>query len=278
MAENSKIEWTNHTFNPWIGCTKVSPGCANCYAETLMDKRLKQVNWGKGNPRKLTGKSTWDKVLAWNKAEGRQKVFVASLADWLDDEVEIEWLAWLLDHVRKCQNLDFLMLTKRPYLWESRIRQAMEYWRERSEMNDEIEPTHRMLAMWLAGHAPKNIWLGTSAEDQTRWDERMPILMSIPAGVRFVSAEPLLGPIEMGKHRPDWIIVGGESGPGARPMSDKWVRSLEKQSRQHGSETAFFFKQWGGVNKKEMGRELDGATYSEFPLNSPVLASEERGS
>ncbi len=235
MAENSNIEWTDHTFNPWIGCTKVSPGCANCYAETL-NNRMKWAEWGKGGKRKRTSVANWRKPHQWNaSANGlRPRVFCASLADWLDDEVPEEWRLDLLQLIEDTPNLDWLLLTKRI--------ERLQGWGE-------------ML--------PRNVWLGTSAEDQLRWDERVPILMSIPATVHFVSAEPLIGPIHMNEARPEWLIVGGESGPKSRPMEGEWVKHLHDQCDPR---TAFFFKQWGGVNKKAAGRELDGRKHDEFPV------------
>lgn len=259
--ENSKIEWTHHTFNPWIGCTKVSPGCLHCYAETLMDTRYGRVKWGKGQPRARTGKDNWRKPRQWNRAaegaEERPRVFCASLADWLDHEVPIEWLVDLLDLIRQTPNLDWLLLTKRPELWKPRLTTA------------HAASGLGMIDAWLDGVPPANVWIGTSAEDQTRWDERMPILMNIPARVRFVSAEPLVGPIYMGELRPDWLIVGGESGPGARPMKRDWVDVLCDQCDDR---TAFHFKQWGGVDKKATGRLLNGRTWDELPsVNDQVL-------
>lgn len=256
--ENSKIEWTHHTFNPWIGCAKVSPGCLNCYAETLMDTRYGRVKWGKGQPRARTGQDNWRKPRQWNKAaEGadeRPRVFCASLADWLDDEVPIRWLAELLEMVHATPRLDWLLLTKRPENWRRRLEQASECFGPGNIVQD-----------WLRGDAPDNVWIGTSAEDQPRWDERIPLLMNIPARVRFVSAEPLLGRIHMGEMRPDWLIVGGESGPGARPMEREWAEHL---CQQCDGNTAFHFKQWGGIDKKKAGRILNGRTYDELPTRA----------
>lgn len=241
MAENSKIEWTDHTFNPWIGCTKVSPGCANCYAES-QDKFRSWTpeGWGKGKPRKRTSEANWRKPIAWNKVSAnnaktggrRLRVFCASLADWLDPEVPSSWRKDLIDVIEDTSNLDWLLLTKRPHLLYADF--------------DELPP---------------NVWLGTSAEDQARWDERVPQLLRAPAAVRFVSAEPLLGPIDMGTARPEWLIVGGESGPKARPMDPMWAYRLRKQC---GDRTSFFMKQMGGVRKPfpEIPRSL---MVREFP-------------
>lgn len=246
--ENSNIEWTDHTFNGWIGCTKVSPGCANCYAESMMDNRLKKVSWGKGNPRVRTSEANWNRVRAWDKhcelSFQRKKVFCASLSDVFDQEVPEKWRDDLFDLVYKCKNLDWLILTKRPM-------DAMDYLCGTSGMG--MSNLHE-------GGPWDHVRIGTSAEDQTRWDERVPIVCEFPKN--FVSAEPLLGPIHMGYHRPDWLIVGGESGPNSRPMNPEWVRHLKDQCDDR---TAFFFKQWGGVNKKENGRTLDGEIYNELP-------------
>jgi protein gp37 len=278
MAENTKIEWCDHTFNPWIGCTKVSPGCQHCYAEQLMDKRLGKVNWGPGNPRQRTSESNWKQVERWNlDAEMEEeryvealedpsavvagmpyhpKVFVASLADWLDPEVPIDWLADLLTLISRCPHLDFLMLTKRPHLWRERIEGLY-----RDQM---AHGGHHELAGWLLhwinGNPPGNVWIGTSVENQDWADKRIPELLQIPARIRFLSCEPLLGPVDLsafmgvaptitggecytfnaGIH---WVICGGESGPSARPMHPDWARSLRDQCQ--AASVPFFFKQWG---------------------------------
>lgn len=280
--ENSKIEWTHHTFNPWIGCTKVSPGCLNCYAETLMDKRHGRVKWGKGQPRSRTGPDNWRKPRQWNKAADgaaeRPRVFCASLADWLDDEVPIEWLADLLTLIRDTPHLDWLLLTKRPENWRGRLKEV----RSHSLKSSNFE-LHGFIHNWLDRFdllPPPNVWVGTSVEDQQRADERIPELLKIPARVRFLSCEPLLGAVEFSNvtKRSDWrqvigkpalegihwVIAGGESGPGARPMAPEWARSLRDQCVAAG--VAFHFKQWGGVNKKAAGRELDGRTWDELPV------------
>lgn len=284
--ENSKIEWTHHTFNPWIGCTKVSPGCLHCYAETLMDTRYGRVKWGKGQPRSRTAAANWRKPKQWNKAaEGaaeRPRVFCASLADWLDDEVPIEWLADLLNLIRHTPNLDWLLLTKRPENWKTRMEAVLESMKPQPSptpraVSDEESDALNWVAAWMRNDGvdpiPENVWIGTSAEDQTRWDERMPLLMDIPARVRFVSAEPLVGRIRMGGLRPDWLIVGGESGPGSRPMEREWVETLCDQCDER---TAFHFKQWGGVDKKATGRVLNGLTWDELPSSGNAIGEARR--
>jgi len=271
--KDSKISWTDHTFNPWIGCTKVSPGCANCYAETLMDTRYGRVKWGKGQARSRTSHANWKEPLKWNHhapmlASGaRPRVFCASLSDWLDDEVPIAWLADLLALVRSTSNLDWLLLSKRPQNWAKRIEAAQDYHFDFGDLN---------VAGWLSdwrkhGLAPANVWLGTTVEDQQRADERIPELIDIPARVRFLSCEPLLGPVEIEEHLDDlcdggyvlgsapihWVICGGESGPGARPMHPAWARSLRDQCAAAG--VPFHFKQWGEWEPGEIAS--NGATH-----------------
>lgn len=277
--ENSKIEWCDHTFNPWEGCTKVSPGCAHCYAETRNARWNggKAPNWGPGAPRRRTSEANWRKPLAWNReaeraflsaahstAPGkrivspRPRVFCASLADWLDDEVPIEWLAELLDLIRQTPALDWLLLTKRPENWHKRLLAAwcfsdlvvMECDRL---LNSSIRETRAWIDQWLGYRKePSNIWIGTTVEDQKRADERIPELLKIPARVRFLSCEPLLSDLNLRRwlvqdHHPEpnihWVIAGGESGLGARPMHPDWARSLRDQCAAAG--VPFLFKQWG---------------------------------
>lgn len=312
MAENSKIEWTDHTFNPWIGCTKVSPGCAHCYAERDFDHRKGRVKWGAGNARARTSADNWKLPPRWNRyaplflqcGQGcrfqgnqgaldgfcpkcghpeanytRPRVFCSSLADWLDDEVPIEWFHDLIDVVFSTPNLDWQLLTKRPQNWRRRI--------------DAVACRGSLLAQqWIDGHAPANVWLGTSVEDQTRANERVPELLKVPARVRFLSCEPLLGLVDLTRIDAtsdtdpgysalelkdgdegdltatiDWVIVGGESGPLARAMHPVWVRSLRDQCEQAG--VAFFFKQWGEwlPQHQEMNRTTNApaAAFQIFP-------------
>jgi protein gp37 len=223
VMENSKIEWTDHTFNPWIGCTRVSPGCAHCYAETLMDKRHHRVVWGKGQPRSRT--QTWGEPLRWHRAALRQgtrpKVFCASLADYLDDEVPAAWRAELFDLIEHCHALDWLLLSKRP-------ENAFDLW-----------PDH-----WLLGGAPAHVWAGVSVEDQTWADRRRKHFEDLPALTKFVSYEPALGPVDwQGWEFIDWMIVGGESGAGARRFESAWARETLDWCRAGG--VAFFMKQKG---------------------------------
>jgi protein gp37 len=222
MAENSKIEWTDHTFNPWIGCQKVSPGCDHCYAEAMMDKRYGKVQWGPHGERKRTSETNWKLPLRWAKAarnaERRPRVFCASLADVFDNQVPPEWRADLIDLIHATPELDWLLLTKRP------------------------ENIGKMLAQF---GVPDNVWLGTTAEDQPHYERRWGILRNIPARVRFISHEPSLGPLTLmgGGPLPDWIICGGESGKGAREMQPTWARDLRDLC---AGRIAFFMKQMTG--------------------------------
>jgi protein gp37 len=296
MGTNSKIEWCDHTFNPWEGCSKVSPGCAHCYAETR-NARFgggTAPNWGPGAPRRRTSAQNWKQPLKWNReaAPGtRPRVFCASLADWLDDEVPALWLSDLLNLIRVCRNLDWLLLTKRPQNCGPRLEAVAKEGGIGAQIASE----------WLAGRPMGNIWVGTTVEDQKRADERILMLVDIPARRRFLSCEPLLGPVDLqyaafngadsltsiaGIH---WVICGGESGPGARPMHPDWARSLRDQCEAAG--IPFFFKQWGewlpmdqigdrsharnhttngdcelmAVGKAAAGRFLDDVRHSAFP-------------
>lgn len=289
MSENSKIEWTDHTFNPWTGCTKVSPGCAHCYAESW-SKRSGIVEWGPGKPRRRTSEANWRQPLKWNRLAGklpefdatqerewhRPRVFCASLADWLDPEVPVEWLVHLLQLIHATPNLDWLLLTKRPELWRERMGKAYQFGDRETERQHEFS---QWLAEWTQppapdAVAPDNVWIGTTVEDQERADQRIPAVLSIPAEIRFLSCEPLLGPVNLqqigledesstllfplagevtfeGRNEPmplrmggiHWVIAGGESGHHARPMHPAWLRSIRDQARS--SYVPFLFKQWG---------------------------------
>lgn len=286
MGENSKIEWTHHTFNPWIGCAKVSPGCAHCYAEREFDHRHHKAKWGPGQPRVRTSPGTWAQPLRWDRAAAkagvRARVFCASLADVFDPEVPVAWLADLMVLIEKCRNLDWLLLTKRPQEIAGRLHEAHAHIEGIKESWDEVpEPTcpaSEMLNEWPVGNPPPHVWLGTTVENQATADERIPRLLKVPARIRFLSCEPLLGPVDLRYIRTysygttsretnvltgqsmvymndgggiessprdhiDWIICGGESGPKARPMHPEWARSLRDQAQAAG--TPFMFKQWG---------------------------------
>src|SRR5258708_600677 len=182
MAENSKIEWTTHTFNPWIGCQKVSPGCDHCYAEAMMDHRWGKVKWGPHGERKRTSEANWRKPLAWAKAARgtgkRPRVFCASLADVFDNQAPTGARAELFNLIRATPELDWLLLTKRP------------------------ENIRKMLPdNW--GRGWPNVWIGTTCEDQKHFDRRYPLIREIPAAVHFISYEPAIGPLAYLWGKPD---------------------------------------------------------------------------
>lgn len=254
MSKITKIEWTDSTFNPWWGCTKIAPACDHCYAAAL-DKRTGGNHWG-DVPRRRTSEHNWNEPRRWqrNAAEffsenGRKRmVFCASMADVFDNQVDPQWRVDLWALIRDTPDLVWLLLTKRP----QNIRNMKpEFW-------DEIKG---------------NVWLGTTVEDQKHADANVHHLTEHGPAVRFISAEPLLGPIDLsGLPRLDWVIAGGESGHGARPMSADWVRSLRDQCSAAG--VPFLFKQWGEwvdgkrVGKKSAGRMLDGIYHTAFPVKS----------
>ena len=302
MSQDSKIEWTDHTFNPWEGCQRVGPGCDHCYAETRNARYSggQAINWGPGAPRRRTSVSNWNLPRRWNaQAEAfqaqlgrRQRVFCASLADVFDNAVDPQWRADLFALIRDTPTLDWLLLTKR------------------------IGNVPAMVAI-IPGWLPENVWLGATITSQAEADRDIPTLLRIPASVRFVSMEPLLGPVSFegffsnpsniaagtnALEELDWVIAGGESGPGARPTHPNWHRELRDQCEAVG--TPFLFKQWGEfapalsglhflplegcpqfrpraagqdthdfgdgygavrIGKKAAGRELDGKTWDEFP-------------
>lgn len=305
MAENTKIEWATHTFNPWEGCQKVGPGCDHCYAEARNQRFVGGTNWGPGAPRRRTSVQNWNLPRKWNreaKASGtRPRVFCASLADVFDNAVDPAWRVDLFHLISQTPNLDWLLLTKRP----GNI----------AAMMPSYSHTHRS---W------PNVWLGCTVVNQAEADRDIPKLLALPAKVRFLSIEPMLGPIDLRKWigvepiiaglssyqdqdgfvRQDigggimdglgWIICGGESGPHARPMHPDWARLLRDQCKAAG--VPFLFKQWGDwavtddpevicsvptaqrdflgasigeamirVGKKRAGRILDGRSWDEVP-------------
>lgn len=245
MAENTSIEWADHTFNPWIGCTKVSPGCDNCYA-ARQDAFRHWTPEGWGGPRKRT--KTWGDPVKWNaqaEREGRRfRVFCASLADVFDNEVPAEWRADLFTLITKTPHLDWLLLTKRI----GNVERMLDDIRHGA---DEDLPVWDYLDTM-------NVWLGATVVNQEEADRDIPKLLAVPARVRFLSIEPMLGPIDLsstgfeislnGLDDPvttnlHWIIAGGESGPHARPAHPDWFRSLREQCA--AADVPFLFKQWG---------------------------------
>lgn len=287
MSENSKIEWTDHTFNPWEGCQKVGPGCDHCYAETRNARFAggSAINWGPSAPRRRTSAANWRKPLQWNAAKfwqcecgwrgsdreldqqpkrssnpvgdipacpncnridfkpARARVFCASLADVFDNAVNAQWRFELLKLIEETPNLDWLLLTKRIRNASTMLEQATR------------AITHGREG-WADNYFP-NVWIGASIVNQEEADRDIPKLLAVPAQVRFLSMEPLLGPVDLRQaHKApvrfphiDWVIVGGESGTGARPMHPDWARSLRDQCTSVG--VPFLFKQWGEFSPTE---------------------------
>jgi protein gp37 len=255
MGADSKIEWTDHTFNPWVGCTKVSPACDHCYAEGWAKRTGQSGLWA--GERRRTSVANWRQPLKWDREaaakERRARVFCASLADVFDNQADPYWRIELFALITKTPNLDWLLLTKRP------------------------QNIAKMLPLDWGGGWP-NVWLGTTVENQQEASRRIPDLLLAPARVRFLSCEPLLGELDLrnvstfrfrgaevlnaltgdlkgmfgdycATRLPplDWIICGGESGPGARPFEEAWAASLHQQCERYS--TAFFMKQMSGVRK-----------------------------
>lgn len=246
MGENSKIAWTDHTFNPWIGCTKVSAACDNCYAEDERCTKALGVRWGHGQPRHRTAASTWSNPIKWDRKAAaediRYRVFCASLADVFDTEVDPQWREDLFTLIDLTPNLDWLLLTKRPKV-------AAEYFNG--------EPT------------PPNVWVGTTVETKKMMAARLPHLMAINAPVRFLSVEPQLERIPLrGPPGVDWVIVGAESGPSRRPFDLDWARLLRDQCQIAG--IPFFLKQTPANTRKGVIEtpELDGRRWVEFPVSA----------
>jgi protein gp37 len=256
LGANSRIEWTHHTFNPWWGCVRVSPACQHCYAETFA-KRVGQDVWGVDKPRRFFGDKHWAEPVKWNaeaaRAGERARVFCASMADVFElhgdpathsaMQVARQRL-WRL--IETTPMLDWLLLTKRP------------------ENIRDLTPGD-----W---DMPRpNVWFGTTVEDEAR-KSRIAALRAVPAAVRFLSCEPLLGPLHFAPGELNgigWVIVGGESGPGSRPMAPEWADSVRRVCQHAG--IAFHFKQWGDwrdgarIGKKLAGRVLHGQTWDELP-------------
>lgn len=245
MSENSTIEWTESTWNPVRGCTKVSPGCANCYAETFAERfrGVKGSPYEQGFDLRLVPEKL-NEPLKWRKP---RKVFVNSMSDLFHPGVPDSYVASVCGVMREAARHTFQVLTKRSE-------------RMRDLLNGDLR--------W-AGDLP-NVWWGVSVENRKHGVPRIDVLRQANARVRFLSVEPLLEDLgELNLDGIHWVIVGGESGPGARPMHRDWVVNIQRQCES--SKTAFFFKQWGGVNKKNTGRELDGRTYDEMPISLPML-------
>ena len=243
MAQSS-IEWTEMTWNPTTGCSKISAGCKNCYAERL-SKRLKAMGHKKyENNFKLTlHPDTLDIPYTWRKSK---VVFVNSMSDLFHEDVPLDYIQKVFEVMNDLPQHKFQVLTKR------------------ADRLAELAP----LLNWT-----QNIWMGVSVEDE-RVIERIDQLRNTGAFVKFLSLEPLIGPLpDLNLFNIDWAIVGGESGPKARPMEEDWVIDLRDQCQ--AANVPFFFKQWGGVNKKKTGRLLDGKTYDEMPEKTQLDFLEE---
>lgn len=238
MPDRTAIEWTDATWNPVTGCTKISPGCAYCYAEAIT------LRFKRGGPF-LPGKTTIvlhpERLEAPSKWKSPKRIFVNSMSDVFHEEVPFAFISKIFDVMRDNPRHTFQVLTKRP-----------EHMFKYISSPDFVD--------W-----PDNAWIGVSVENQYWADRRIPLLTKVPARVRFLSVEPLLKevdlkPLLVGIH---WVIVGGESGPKARPIDPRWVRQIRDDCKDTG--VAFFFKQWGGRHSKANGRLLDQTTWSQFP-------------
>ena len=245
MGAISTIEWTDATWNPVTGCTKVSPGCAHCYAEAIT------LRFRRGGPF-LPGKGTInlhpDRLampLSWRKP---RLIFVNSMSDLFHEDVPLSFISDVFSVMEQAHWHTFQILTKR---------------------HDRLAAVAKYLP-W-----PDNVWMGVSVENQYWADRRLPALSEIPAAVRFVSCEPLLKLLDLRSHLLgiSWVIAGGESGPKARPMQTDWVRRLRDDC--HEAQVPFFFKQWGGRNSKAGGRVLDGRTHDEMPRPRTVICQTE---
>ncbi len=280
MAENTKIEWADHTFNPWEGCQKVGPGCDHCYAETRNARFAggTAINWGPGAPRRRTSASNWALPKRWNAQSDtfmaqhgrRQRVFCASLADVFDNAVPVPWRQDLFDLIRRCENLDFLLLTKRV----GNVRGML------ADLAHGNDPDLSLLDMMPL----PNVWLGATVVNQEEADRDIPKLLAVPAAKRFLSIEPMLGPVDLNYVRQriqaqrsqlaraingetwlDWVIAGSESGSGARrdPNMVSWVASLRDQCVNAG--VASLWKQDVIDGKKIGAPQLEGQSWQQFP-------------
>lgn len=279
MADKSSIEWTDATWNIVTGCSRVSAGCEHCYAERLAATRLKHHpsrqgltdRHGRWNGEVRFNLQWLDQPLRWQRP---RKIFVAAHGDLFHENVPVDWLDRLFAVMALCPRHDFQILTKRPrrmhdYIVQFDGDEAMERVIDQARFiagsrGAEIVTNATMVAL-------PNAWLGVSAEDQQTAEDRIPVLLETPAAVRWLSAEPLLGPVEIddflwpaeGRPALDWVVAGGESGPGARPMDPSWPRSLRNQCIC--GRVPYFFKQWGGTTAKAGGCELDGRTWRQMP-------------
>jgi protein gp37 len=241
MPYKSAIEWTDATWNPVTGCTKVSPGCAHCYAEAIT---LRFKRGGPFLPGKTTIKIHWDRLQYPKQWREPRMIFVNSMSDLFHEEVPLDFIDAVFQVMRETPQHIFQVLTKRP-------ERMLEY--SQSHVIGSVR--------W-----PANVWAGVSVENQYWAERRTPLLKQVPAAIRFLSCEPLLKPLKLDLSGIHWVIVGGESGLRARPMAESWVRAIREQCQVAG--VAFFFKQWGGRTHNERGRVLDGKTWNQLPNNA----------
>jgi len=296
MADETKIAWTDRTFNPWLGCTRVSPGCVHCYAESLT-KRFGNAEWGPQAARVKTSAAYWKRPLSWNKAdwmecktcawrgdfretiaagtvhvcpkcegdltETRQRIFCASLADVFEDNPQVaNWRGELFQLIETTPNIDWLLLTKRPERMFSLGTDAV------GEIFD----------LWLDRNP--NVWLGTTVESQEYFEKRVSALLSCNSAVSFISVEPMIGPVRLKQiknRNVDWVICGGESGAGCRPMDVEWARELLHDCRMGG--VKFFMKQLGGHPKKRDALEdfPEDLRVREWPTPLPAASPRSEG-
>jgi protein gp37 len=245
MADGSAIEWTDATWNPVTGCTKISAGCDHCYAERFSER----FRGTPGHPFESGFDLTLrperlDQPLRWRQP---RMIFVNSMSDLFHKEIPHEFIARVFDTMERANWHTYQILTKRSSLMRRFLR-------------------HR----YGSTRSPSHMWFGVSIEDGTKLS-RVRHLQETPAGIRFLSIEPLIGPIgQFDLKGIDWVIVGGESGPQARPMRREWVRTIRDQCE--AADVAFFFKQWGGLRPKSGGRKLDGREWNQFPRGTACLA------
>jgi protein gp37 len=237
MALSSPIDWTESTWNPVTGCTKISPGCKHCYAKRMAErlKLMGQPNYVNGFDLTLQPQAL-ELPLRWKKP---QRIFVNSMSDLFHEDVPLDFIQRVFDVMRRACWHEFQVLTKR---------------------------AERLETLSASLDWSPNIWMGVSVEN-AQYTSRIECLRRTGAAVKFLSIEPLIGPVgKMDLSGIHWVIAGGESGPGARAMKREWVVDIRRQCRT--ARVAFFFKQWGGVNKKKTGRVFDGRTYDEMPSTS----------
>lgn len=279
MAENTSIEWCEHTWSPWEGCQKVGDGCTNCYAEARNQRFAGGANWGPGAPRRKTAAASWKKPLQWAReaeAAGTSPRVFPSLCDPFDNAVDVQWRHEFFDLILATRELTWLLLTKR------------------------IGNVQGMIPAWLHGRLPDNVWLGATVVNQAEADRDIPKLLAVPARVRFLSIEPMLGPVDLTAikhtaspgffgdclewyHRPhderytkwpgiDWVIVGAESGTQARPAHVEWVRNVVRQCNAAG--TPVLVKQLGR-NVLDDGMSSPGGHWPRGKVREPIPRATE---